>query len=148
LLAALPVGGGGELMAGMKVQGADLIERALKTLPDKLARKVVTGALSAGARIIRDAAKSKVPVRTGALKRSIMVSTAKKATKQNGGKVVVGFRKPTSRRAHLTEFGTEHSPAEPFMRPALDEKGDEAIKKIAAFMEAGIDGAMKGLGRK
>ena len=32
--------------------------------------------------------------------------------------VLIGSRKPVSRRAHLIEFGTSKMAAQPFMRPA------------------------------
>ena len=120
------------------VFGAKELERMLRQLPEKVARKVVVGGLRAGARVLVKGMKARVPVRTGKLKQSITVSSAAKVT-QGRGLVSVGFKKPVSRRAHLTEFGTEHSRAEPFIRPALDQDGPRAITAVGEFLGKGIE---------
>lgn len=55
----------------VKIIGLAELERALKTLPDKLQRNVLRAGLAAGARVIRDHAKMLAPSRTGELVRSI-----------------------------------------------------------------------------
>lgn len=114
------------------VKGAKELEALLKRLPERVAKRVVNNGLRAGARIIRDDAKARVPVDTGELQDSITVATVR-------GKVKVGFKPPASRRAHLTEFGTENQAAQPFMRPALDSRGTDAIKKIGEVMGKGVE---------
>lgn len=123
------------------VKGAKELEALLKKLPGKVAKRVVNNGLRAGARLIRDEAKAKVPVNTGKLRDSITVATVK-------GKVKVGFKPPESRRAHLTEFGTEFQPAQPFMRPAIDTKATEAIKKIGEVMGKGVAKEAGKVGRR
>jgi HK97 gp10 family phage protein len=125
-------------MATMKVLGAAEVEKLLRQLPERLAKNVTINSLRAGGRVIAAGMKSRVPVRTGALRNSITVSSAKKATKGRSN-VVVGFKKPVSRRAHLTEFGTEHSRAEPFIRPTIDQDGEEAIKVIGEALGKGVE---------
>lgn len=120
------------------VTGHKVIENLLKKLPEEVAKKVTVNGLKAGARVIAKGMRQRVPVKTGKLKNSITVSSAAKATKGKG-LVVVGFKKPTSRRAHLTEFGTERSRAEPFIRPTLDEDGAAAIKQIGEAMGRGVE---------
>lgn len=124
-------------MAGQFVFGSAEIERLLRQMPEKVAKKVTIAGLRAGARVLVKGMKARVPVRTGALRESITVSAAAKVT-AGRGLVSVGFRKPVSRRAHLTEFGTEHSPAEPFIRPAIDQDGAEAIRAIGEALGRGI----------
>ena len=120
------------------VFGAKELERMLRQLPEITAKKVVVGGLRAGARVLVKGMKARVPVKTGKLKQSITVSSAAKVT-QGRGLVSVGFKRPTSRRAHLTEFGTEHSRAEPFIRPTLDQDGAQAITKVGEFIGKGIE---------
>ena len=120
------------------VTGHKLIEDLLKRLPEEVAKKVTVNGLKAGARVIAKGMKQRVPVKTGKLRESITVSSSNKSTRGKG-LVVVGFKKPTSRRAHLTEFGTEHSRAEPFIRPTLDEDGAAAIKQIGEAMGRGVE---------
>jgi HK97 gp10 family phage protein len=53
---------------------------------------------------------------------------------------VVGIEEPVaSRYAHLVEMGAAHMPAEPFMRPALDEKAHEALQIQRQALLDGID---------
>jgi HK97 gp10 family phage protein len=114
-----------------KVLGAPAIEKVLAELPKKIGEKVLVKALRAGARPIVRAAKQRVPVRTGKLKKSITVRKATQKQRRKGtGIVLIGFRKPTSAIAHLVEFGTSKASAQPFMRPAIDEKGRDAIQTI------------------
>lgn len=47
------------------------------------------------------------------------------------------------RYAHLVEFGTVKSRAMPFMRPAIESHGQEAIRAIAAEMERGLPDAIR-----
>lgn len=121
----------------LEVQGAKEIEKVLDDLPDKMREKTVMNATRAGARVIRDEAKSRVPVRTGELRDAITVKTVKKSKRSGEDLVKVGFEKPTSRRAHLTEYGTVHSPAQPFMRPAIDSAAKRAIEKIGKSLASG-----------
>jgi HK97 gp10 family phage protein len=60
------------------------------------------------------AAEHLVPVDTGALKDSLHIEDA-----PGGGKRVVA----DTPYAVFVEFGTENMPAEPYLRPALDEAG-------------------------
>lgn len=57
------------------VKGADEVIAELKAYPAKIQARVVRNALAAGARVVRDAARGEVPVKSGALARSIRVSS-------------------------------------------------------------------------
>lgn len=133
-----------------KVIGAAEIEALLKQLPDKVARKVVGQSLRRGGTSLVKRAKANLEsnqsVDSGLLKSKIGV-------RQSKGKAAVGIlkgsqtvtrkgRKPEratpTRYAHLIEFGTKNIPAKPFLRPALDEGGSEAIKIIGEAMGKGV----------
>lgn len=124
-------------MARNFVLGAPEIEALLKSLPEKVAKRLMLNGLRAGGRVVAKGMRERVPKRTGNLAKSITVSSAAKVTKGKAH-VVVGFKKPTSRRAHLTEFGTEHSQAKPFIRPALEEDGEKAIRQIGEIVARGL----------
>jgi HK97 gp10 family phage protein len=124
------------------------VRKKLEDLPKNVVSKVVRRAVYAGATVIRDAARSKVPVDTGALKKSIVA----KANKKKGGEISASVgvaRKKFSngkmagrsprRYAHLVEFGTAHSAAEPFLRPAMDTRIDAVIEATRRKMVEGID---------
>ena len=144
-------------MARQFVIGAKEIEALLKSLPEKVAEKVTTAALRAGAAVIarqaRTNIKSNPSIDSGLLLKSV-TSRAKKRSKKGSKVVSVGIRRvkeqvkrkgrkgtsaaSPSRYAHFVEFGTKNMKAEPFMRTALQQKGAEAIAKITEFMGRGI----------
>jgi len=55
------------------VVGWEDVVKRLKALPERLRKKALKRAMSAGARVVRDQARANVPVRTGSLKRKIVV---------------------------------------------------------------------------
>lgn len=121
----------------MEVRGFKELERLLNLLPERAAKNVTVNALKAGGRVLVKGMKARAPERTGKLKASPTVSSASKVTKGRS-QAAVGFKKPTSRRVHLTEFGTEHSPAQPFIRPTIDQDGARAVKAIGESMGKGV----------
>lgn len=143
---------------GPAISGLDSIKRQLALFPDKVKVNVVRGAMRAGAAVIAKSAKENVPVRTGALKKSIRVSS-----RSSRGDWVRATAKAGNKEAwyaHLVEFGTgshwinpknrkalrlpdgrfvrrvDHpgSAGQPFMRPALDENVRAALNAAAAYM--------------
>ena len=124
------------------IKGAAAMDSVLKLLPSKIGEGVLLGALRAGAKPIVKVARQKVPKRSGDLAKSITVRKAsRRRVAKGGGQVVIGFKKPHSRRAHLTEFGTSKTAAQPFVRPAIDEKGGEAIGIIGQQLGERIEEA-------
>jgi len=128
------------------------VRKRLEDLPKKVVSKVVRRAVYAGATVIRDTAREKVPVDTGALKKSIVA----KANTKKGGEIsasvgvarknfVKGKRagKSPRRYAHLVEFGTPHSAPQPFLRPAMDTRIDAVIEATRKKMVEGIDAEAK-----
>lgn len=122
----------------VKIKGAKELELALKELGPVPARKLGTKALKAGGEIIADYARILVPVLTGQLQDSIaVVPTRERRDSQRTA--AIGFRRPGSRYAHLVEFGSRHARAQPFMRPAIDAKGESAIAVISHELWAGVE---------
>lgn len=89
----------------VRVNGLDALERDLLALPAKLRRRALRNALAAGARIVRDEARSSAPVlasgsvmvrrgyRTpGLLRRSIVVRTSKRDKRAGDVGVFVNVR--------------------------------------------------------
>ena len=148
-------------MAGTKfVHGADVVEKFLRGLPEKVAKNVTTQSLRAGANVIVRASRRKLrsngDVDSGTLSKKIGTRTVKRSDKGSaevfvtikGGSATVvrkGKTKPTKatprRYAHLIEFGREGVPAHSFMRAAVDSDGTQAVAKI-------IDTAGKALQRE
>lgn len=123
-------------MAGLvKITGAKEIEKILKLIPHRIQERVILNSVKAGARVVRDEAKRRVPVRTGVLRDSIVVRKGFYQPR-HGALAIVGVKWPASPLAHLIEFGTAHSRPQPYMGPAAD----------AVWLEA-IDAAGKNIGR-
>jgi HK97 gp10 family phage protein len=131
-------------MADADVRGFSELEELLKKLPDEIAKKTVVNGLKAGGRLLVKGMKARVPVKTGKLRDSIVVTTSRRSTKGKG-QAVIAFRKPVSRRVHLTEFGTKHAKAHPFIRPTLDTEGAAAIEAIGKALGSGVVKAAQGL---
>jgi HK97 gp10 family phage protein len=125
-----------------KVHGLEEIEKLLKQLPDKPARAALESGLRAGGKVIQKDAIDRAPVLKGpprivtyrGKKRIIVPGLLKKAiivTKRKEGGGAVNFAIAVTKiafYAHWVEWGTKKMRAMPFMRPALDAKGEEAIK--------------------
>ena len=120
------------------VLGHRELESLLRKLPEKVAKRVTVNGLKAGGRVLVKGMKARAPRRTGQLADSPTVSSAAKVT-QGRSQASVAFKKPVSRRVHLTEFGTEHSRARPFIRPTLEQDGREAIKAIGENIGKGVE---------
>lgn len=129
-----------------QVKGLKELNKILEQLPIKLQKRAVRKALRAGSRPIIQKARSLAPVDTGALKKSIIYAQRRDPTRgaigflkssvAGKGKQNTGSEKKRvpSKYAHLVEFGTSRAPAQPFMRPALDSAGNDAIKKITEVL--------------
>jgi len=136
--------GGGRAAAGkqFRMQGLSRLQRSLDQLPNRLRETALKNASAAGARVIRNEAKQRVPVETGQLRKNIVVA---RTIKQKGrkrrirGAVFVGIRGAARYYAHLVEFGTSKLSARPFLRPALDQKAPEALRAIAEKLAKEID---------
>lgn len=121
-----------------QILGASALDKVLGQLPGEIGEAVLQRALRKGAALIVRAARKRVPVRSGELKRAIAVN---KGRRKKAERLLIGFRKPHSRRAHLTEFGTSTQPAQPFIRPAVEEQGQAAIDAIGEALGKEIDKA-------
>ncbi len=141
-----------------RLEGVDELNRVFKKLPKKLRQSAVLNATRAGARVIRDEAKRLAPKDTGALRKGIKVITPKKAARTSERLVTVGVKGDAAFRAHFTEFGTgggvigsgprkgqviPPQSAQPFLRPAVTNKGREAIRIIAESLgdQVGVQAA-------
>ena len=123
------------MKSGMRLRGADRIDRNLRATAKVAEPERVKSALMVGAIVIRDEARTLAPMRRGILRESIIVSdTATSATFDR--KFVTIFVGPDSSGWHgvFVEFGTVNMTAEPFMRPAFDMKTGAAAKASAKYL--------------
>jgi len=129
-------------VVNFQIRGAKEMEALLKQLGPQVAARVGDQALRAGAKPIVDEAKRLVPVgRTGNLRDSIIAQKQRRAG-DDERVILIGFDKDApgspSSRAHLTEFGTAHSAAKPFMRPAMDSQAQNALDEMGKVIARGL----------
>ena len=153
----------------VQVQGLDQLAKALRELPQRVARNGLRAAVYAGAKVIRDEAKLQAPVATGdlgadqpprgTLKRSVIMkqipelSGARKqtffVTVRHGKKYrKQGKKGNLSQDAwywRFVEFGTIKMSARPFLRPAFDMKKHEAVTAIKTRLAQRIEQAAQEL---
>lgn len=140
---------------GIKVrfEGAKELRRALRRLPEEISRRALKKGALAAAEVIRAEAARRAPRRTGALGRGILKQVDRKA--RDEVRVGIGWSKDVF-YGQFVEFG--HSivppgktarkggavgnvPAKPFLRPAMDEKADEAVRAGAAVLRREVERA-------
>lgn len=129
------------------LKGAKEMSNLLKELGPNVARRVGARAVKAGTEIILLEARRLVPRLTGELQAAIAQMPLKTNVEERVG-VEIGFRKPTSARAHFIEFGRAHQVAKPFMRPAMDAKAEPALEEMGRVLAKGIESEARKLAKK
>lgn len=113
------------------VTGGPEAAQALRALGSAAsAEKVLRQALGAAASEVLASAREHVPVDTGGLKKSLAIGS--KPAPRYEALVIVGQRGSRRRISHLLEFGTRKMPAHPYMRPALDDSAEHALRAFAS----------------
>lgn len=146
-------------MADIHIKGLSELQKYLDTLPAKIEKNVVRGAMRAGMKVVLPVVQSMVPTKTGLLKAGL-----KLGTRSRGGRVTA-YVKATGPHAYLArwmEYGTkahrisgrkggflsfggkvvkavDHpgiKDPKKFMRPALDSQAGAAVVAAAQYMKA------------
>jgi HK97 gp10 family phage protein len=116
------------------------------------AKKAISAAIKPASEVFRREIRAKAPVREeggGKGKNQRQPGYLKKHIgrwiRKNPDGSLSSYVGPTKSAfyARYYEFGTQHQPARPFMRPVFDGKKDEAEKVFAATLEAEIKKALK-----
>lgn len=153
-------------MGEFRIQGADGVVGKMRGLAPKLQRSGLKKAARRAMNIVRDAAKARAkalddPATAEKIWKNIVTQDSPKEGAQVGGVVMrVGVRggagsnqysKDASgnpggdtRHWRYIEFGTEHNPAAPFMRPALSENIGPVTERFVTELNAEIDAALRG----
>lgn len=154
-------------MIDISLLGDREAERKLHRLDVALQRKIVRAALRLGARPVRDEAKRLAPVLTGKMRDTITIKALRARRGNFGVQVQTGTRAqlgiepndpyyypaavefghagpghgltPKERRRKRRVEASKEIPANPFMRPALDNKAGEAKSAIAGAIRTGIE---------
>jgi len=123
------------------------LQAALAALPSQMRASSLQAAASAGARVVAKEAKGMAPVRTGALKASIR-SAVGRSRRVNSKRSLIYLKGTVYRIGHLVEFGTAHSRAQPFLRPAIERAFNPALAAAAARLGQHLERNAKKLAGK
>lgn len=145
-------------MAEVKIEGLAELKEALKLMPEKIADRVLLAATMAGAEVIRKQAMANAPLLTGRLKANIIKRRVrgKQGKSARSASVDVGVRshraskKGDKNNAYywfFVENGTSKMDAKPFLRPAFDQKKEEAATAIKERLAKRIEKEAIKLGR-
>lgn len=155
----------------MRLTGLDGVLQTLQSLPAEVVSKrggPVKAALRKGALVLlREASLNLARAvdalgpdgdeqSTGLLLRSLVATRGKAPFDGNGERYLVRVKsrtypnrkgKPvtTLKSAQILEYGSEKQPAEPWLRPAFNEKASEAIRTTEAELLKGIDRVVRKL---
>lgn len=138
----------------MKIEGLSQCLEALRGLPPAVGKKVLRDILMERAEPIAETVRALAPVDQGDLSESVTVSTrlsrAQRAAyrKEAPGDVDVFIGPGPHPQAHLQEFGTEHHPPQPYLRPAWDRHIDTVFENIAEDLWEAIRQALARQARK
>ena len=136
----------------VEITGLRDLERALGSLPEKLAQKTLVSAAKKGIAPIQDAAETGAPYRTGKLERGIVIKSKIKGEGVAGATVVVtlglktGSRDPKSPSVFYGRFletGTKFIKPQPFMKPAFNSWAVAAISLTAQEIKKGVEEAAR-----
>ena len=136
------------------IEGLAEVKTALRALPDATAKTVVRRVLRSRGEPIAARARRLVPVEEGELRDSIAVSTRlsrrqrARRRKFDPNDIEVYIGAGPLPQAHLQEFGTEHSLAQPFLRPAWDGGKREVLESIREDLWAEIANSVRHAARK
>jgi HK97 gp10 family phage protein len=138
----------------VKVQGLRELGFAMRELSSDIAGKVARQATAAGASVARKNIKARAPVDTGNLRAAVVMKRERQTNLTE--EYVVAVRKGKRRDvaaakkgegklgkdayyAHMVEFGTVKTPAQPFIRPGFEESAQPAVEAIAKRLKQRID---------
>lgn len=159
----------------VKVEGFGELEKALSELPRATAKNVARRALLRAGQPVADHAKRLVPVDSGGLRDSIVVTT-KTANKPGAGAFAAAMKGGATRaeagqamraaakggrsgvevyigagqlpHAHLVEFGSVNNSPQPYLRPAWDAGKQKVLDDIRDFLGQEISKAAQRAARK
>ena len=138
-----------------EMHGDEAFAKALEQLPEALARHVQGGGALEVAKIIRKSARNLVPVKTGALKRSIRVRQVSQKIQvkllgppvripRSASQTLAG-NKAGAFHGHFVEYGTINSRARPFLEPAIRAGNSQFLKAYAEGAQKRFAAAMRSI---
>ena len=154
----------------MQLSGLTGVLKTLRSLPPEIVSKrggPVKLALGKGARFLKDKAKANLNVQiakngdesTGLLEKSVISSRGKAPLDGKGERYLVrvknksynkqgGEKVTTLKTANLLEYGSQHQPATPWLRPAFNSYAQQTIDLVVSDLKRRIDTIVAKLGQQ
>ena len=123
-----------------QLRGIEQFRRNLEALDRKVRNKILRQALRDGAKRMAASVKSRAPVSSGKLKRSVKVRTGRRKKDTISVDVVVTGGHETPMVAAV-EYGRDGQAPRPFIRPAFQAEKDPARDLVFAQVKAAIAAA-------
>ena len=132
--------------------GLGELEADLQRLSRSLANKAVRDAVMAGAKLARDKTRQSAPVRSGKLKKNIVVT--RQLDSSDAAVAGVSVKRPAGKKRQspkpesapyywrFLEFGTSQMNAKPFLRPAWDNNLPQIEDAVRSKLAQAIDQAL------
>lgn len=124
------------------------VDAALADLPRATGKNVLRRVAKAGLAPIAEEMKRLAPVDYGDLRDSINVTTKNPKGNRKESSIEAHAGPGRLPQAHLREFGGDHHPAQPYVRPAWDQGKDALLNGIKDSLWNEIENATKRLARK
>lgn len=155
-----------------KVEGLAELARALRELPEKVAKNGLRVSVYAGAKVVRDEARIRAPRAAqslganqpppGTLRRSVIMKQIPELSSLTRQTFFVTVRhgkkyRKQGKKGNLSqdawywkflEFGTSKMRARPFLRPALEAKRREAVQAMKDKLSERVELEAKALSKK
>jgi len=143
-------------MSRIILTGDKELQRLLESLPTKVANKLARTALRKAGKMVLESARAKVPEDSGALKKGLKVKALKRSRNRMGvvvehpDRLTLAKLQPTAEKARevysgsgyypaAVEYGAPHAPAQPHLRPALEDKKSEVIAEFRTELKAAVE---------
>lgn len=136
-----------------KIEGlSELVDGLVNELPKATATNVQKRALTDAAKYFEEDAKQRAPVKTGALREKIDISSKlsprQKSLNEKESKVEIYVGPPSMERAIVAEFGSINQSPKPFMRPAWDDNKKTAFNDLKDILSDEIEKASQRIAKK
>lgn len=142
-----------------RMEGFADLEKALKELGAPVATKAGAEGLRRATNVMRDAVKANAPEGDQPTRRTWRNKDGSQGVADYGRlKQNIKTRKQRARKAHtisyvvttgrafwgrFSEFGTEHEPARPWFKPAVDKVAGQVVSAIQTELKKAIDKAVR-----
>lgn len=146
-------------MIQTRVEGLSDLAGMLRNLPSDISGRnggPLAAALSKQARLVRNAARLRVPVDSGRLRNAIVVLRDRNPERRGRTEAYFVYVKPGRTRADkrgafyaaFVEYGTVKHPARPYMRPAYSSNQREVTDGFVLDLRKAIESAVRRRARR